>query len=332
MRPSWSAVGSLDGHSHLPLDLHFLLTAWADNAEDEHQIIGRAMQAIETVGALSGPLLYPTGDWEPGEAVQLYLEDMATDDLMRTFDSLQCDFRLSVPYVARIVMISGSIVPDGAEGAAPVTVPPPDATRVIVGVQPHDREPVPAGLHRDRLAPGRGIIPVSALGGAPPLPGVRLALERVPEPYPVPAGAGAIGNYDVGIGLPAVARNGVGRFAITYCHARAQLTGRSAPVRHRAPLRPAAPPPSGPGPRRRWSPPSRRRSSPLAADPEPGVPPGAVPGRTGHAGRRHRRPRPGGPRRRQRCPLGTRLGRRRRPWLPPSAGRTATTGASSCSS
>lgn len=136
MRPSWSAVGSLDGHSHLPLDLHFLLTAWADNAEDEHQIIGRTMQAIETVGALSGPLLYPTGEWEPGEAVQLYLEDMATDDLMRTFDSLQCDFRLSVPYIARIVTISGSMVPDGAEGAAPVTVPPPDATRVIVGVQP----------------------------------------------------------------------------------------------------------------------------------------------------------------------------------------------------
>ena len=61
-----------------------------------------------------------------------------------------------------------------------------------------------------------GIIPVSALGGAPPLPGVRLALERVPKPYPVPAGAGAIGNYDVGIGLPAVARHGSGRFAITY--------------------------------------------------------------------------------------------------------------------
>jgi len=136
MRPSWSAAGSLDGHSHLPLDLHFLLTAWADNAEDEHQIIGRAMQVLETVGALSGPLLYPTGEWESGEAVQLYLEDMATDDLMRTFDSLQCDFRLSVPYIARIVMISGSIVPDGATGAEPVTVPPPDATRVVTGVLP----------------------------------------------------------------------------------------------------------------------------------------------------------------------------------------------------
>jgi Pvc16 N-terminal domain len=138
VRPSWAAVGSVDGHSHLPLDLHFLLTAWADNAEDEHQIIGRAMQALDTVGALSGPLLYPTGDWEPGEAVQLLLEDMATDDLMRTFDSLQCDFRLSVPYIARIVVISGSIVPAAAKEAQPepVTVPPPDATRVVVGIAP----------------------------------------------------------------------------------------------------------------------------------------------------------------------------------------------------
>ena len=136
MRPAWSSLGSIDGHSHLPLDLHFLLTAWADNAEDEHQIIGRVLQALETIGALSGPLLYPTGEWEPDEAVQLYLEDMATDDLMRTFDSLQCDFRLSVPYIARIVMISGSILPGGATTAQPVDVPPPDATRVVTGVLP----------------------------------------------------------------------------------------------------------------------------------------------------------------------------------------------------
>jgi hypothetical protein len=137
MRPSWSSLGSIDGHSHLPLDLHFLLTAWADNAEDEHQIIGKTMQTLETLGALSGPLLYPSGEWEPGEAVQLYLEDMATDDLMRTFDSLKCDFRLSVPYIARIVMITGSILPPaGAGNAEPVDVPPPDATRVVTGATP----------------------------------------------------------------------------------------------------------------------------------------------------------------------------------------------------
>src|SRR4051794_14932942 len=31
MRAAWSAVGHHDGRAHLPLDLHFLLTPWADN-------------------------------------------------------------------------------------------------------------------------------------------------------------------------------------------------------------------------------------------------------------------------------------------------------------
>jgi hypothetical protein len=61
-----------------------------------------------------------------------------------------------------------------------------------------------------------GIDPVCALGGAAPLPDVQLALERVPKPHPVPAGAGTIGHYDVGIGLPIVRRTSLGRFAITY--------------------------------------------------------------------------------------------------------------------
>jgi hypothetical protein len=33
-------------------------------------------------------------------------------------------------------MISGSIVPAAAKGAEPVTVPPPDATTVVMGVAP----------------------------------------------------------------------------------------------------------------------------------------------------------------------------------------------------
>ena len=105
-RASWSAVGSNDGRAHLPLDLHYLMTAWADNAAHEHRILGRTMQVLEEVGALSGPLLDADGDWSPDEAVQIYLEDMATDDLMRTFDSLQTDFRLSIPYIARVVVVS----------------------------------------------------------------------------------------------------------------------------------------------------------------------------------------------------------------------------------
>lgn len=125
MRANWSSIGQLDGRAHLPLDLHYLLTAWADNADHEHRIIGRTLQVLEQAGALSGPLLHPDGDWLPGEAVQLYLEDMATDDLMRTFDSLTCDFRLSVPYIARVVVVSSD-----------VGEPPPDVTTFVRELSP----------------------------------------------------------------------------------------------------------------------------------------------------------------------------------------------------
>ena len=106
MRASWSAIGSVDGNAHLPVDLHYLFTAFADNADHEHRLIGRALQILEQLGSLSGPLLHPDGDWSANEAVQLYLEDIPTDDLMRTFESLACDFRLSIPYIARIVVVS----------------------------------------------------------------------------------------------------------------------------------------------------------------------------------------------------------------------------------
>jgi len=106
MRASWAAVSSEDGRAHLPLDLHYLLTAWGDNAEHEHRVVGRTMQILERPGGLSGPLLQPGGDWTAGESVQLYLEDMPTEDLMRTFDSLRCEFRLSIPYIARVVVVS----------------------------------------------------------------------------------------------------------------------------------------------------------------------------------------------------------------------------------
>lgn len=112
MRAAWSAVGHADGKGHLALDLHFLLTPWADNAEHEHLILGRAMQVLEYTPVLSGPLLYapvlPYAD-EPlattSEAVQLLLEEISTEALMRTFDSLPTDYRLTVPYVARVVRI-----------------------------------------------------------------------------------------------------------------------------------------------------------------------------------------------------------------------------------
>jgi hypothetical protein len=127
MRAAWSAVGSQDGLSHLPLDLHFLITPWADNAEFEHRILGKAMQCLETSPMLSGPLLYPSPftNWAPNESIQIVLEEVSTEALMRTFDSLPTDYRLSVPYLARITRI---------DGRQPSLAPP--VTTAITGLVP----------------------------------------------------------------------------------------------------------------------------------------------------------------------------------------------------
>lgn len=111
MRAAWSGVGVYDGRAHLALDLHFLLTAWADNAENEHLVLGRAMQTIEDTPILSGPLLMNAAEWTPHESLQLVLEDIDTESLMRVFDSLPVDYRLSVPYVARVIRIDGARTP-----------------------------------------------------------------------------------------------------------------------------------------------------------------------------------------------------------------------------
>jgi hypothetical protein len=125
MRAAWSAVASFDGQAHLPIDLHYLLIAYADNAEWEQQILGKAMQCLETNPSVSGPLLYPTADWAANEALHIVVEDLSIDSLMRTFDSLALDFRLCVPYLARIVRLDGREV-----------VPPPSTSTVVAGIVP----------------------------------------------------------------------------------------------------------------------------------------------------------------------------------------------------
>lgn len=69
MRAAWSATSGQDGRSHLGLDLHYLITPWAANAEEEQRILGSVMQCLETTPILGGPLLHSSGEWEPSEAV-----------------------------------------------------------------------------------------------------------------------------------------------------------------------------------------------------------------------------------------------------------------------
>jgi hypothetical protein len=123
VRSGWSAVGSANGRAHLPLDLHFLVTPWASNADYELRILGRTMQCMEEHPSLSGPLLDGAG-WAPGDSVQLVLDEVSTETVMRTFDSLPHDFKLSVTYVARVVRLDSLR-----------TAPPRDVEEVVRGIR-----------------------------------------------------------------------------------------------------------------------------------------------------------------------------------------------------
>lgn len=124
MRAAWSAAAAYQGASHLPLDLHFLMIAFGENADHEHRIIGRTLQGLENHPILSGPMLDPTTNWASNESIQICLEELSTEDVMRTFDSLPLDYKLSIPYVARITVISDQLqqhppVTHTTTGAAP---------------------------------------------------------------------------------------------------------------------------------------------------------------------------------------------------------------------
>lgn len=122
MRASYAGIGSLDGRAHLPLDLHYLLTPWAEAAEFEHDILGSAMTCLETTPILQGPLLHPSSAWQPNEALQIGPEEIGTDQLMRIFDSLEAGYSTSIAYRVRVVRLDGS-----------VGEPPPTATDVYIG-------------------------------------------------------------------------------------------------------------------------------------------------------------------------------------------------------
>ena len=92
----------------LPLDLHFLATAWARKASLQHEIAGWMMRVIEDNPVLTADLLNAPrpGVFHPEETVALNHTDLSVEDTFRIWDTvIDHSYQLSVPYVARTVEI-----------------------------------------------------------------------------------------------------------------------------------------------------------------------------------------------------------------------------------
>jgi hypothetical protein len=95
------------GHSVAPLsvDLHYLMSIWADSAMAEHTILGWTLSQLYQHQTLSHSDLSPEGGWAPGDLVQVIPAELSNEDLMRIWDALDPGYRLSVSYIARVIRI-----------------------------------------------------------------------------------------------------------------------------------------------------------------------------------------------------------------------------------
>lgn len=110
-RPGWSAVAAGDGIPRLPLRMHMMLSAWDQRVENELEWLGLTARILEANSILTGPLLDQSGDWDAGDTVQVVYDELALISMSEAFQALTTDYRLCLPYVARVVVIDAEALP-----------------------------------------------------------------------------------------------------------------------------------------------------------------------------------------------------------------------------
>jgi hypothetical protein len=100
------------GPHKLPVELHFLLTAWAKTASMQHELAGWMMRTLEDNAVLTPNLLnsYKPNVFFPDETVEIALAQLSTEDLFDIWDVIiRHVYQLSVAYVARVVRIESTL-------------------------------------------------------------------------------------------------------------------------------------------------------------------------------------------------------------------------------
>jgi hypothetical protein len=100
----------------LPLDLRYLITAWARDTRGELQIVGRIMQVLYDHAELGAADLQGAS-WDPDDTVQLVFETLPIEDHYRIWDTTDnTPYRLSLSYLARVI----GLAPTEAQQFPPV--------------------------------------------------------------------------------------------------------------------------------------------------------------------------------------------------------------------
>jgi hypothetical protein len=98
--------------TQLPIDLHFLLTLWCDDANTQQVAAGWMMRVLEDIPIL--PASHLNGEesnvfW-PDESVEVGLSELSIQDMKQLWEALtDSKYYLSIPYVARNVRIESDL-------------------------------------------------------------------------------------------------------------------------------------------------------------------------------------------------------------------------------
>lgn len=93
------------GRRPLTLELHYLVTAWGESAEIEQTVLAWTMQALHECPVLDRSLLVPRALWQDEDEIHFLPVEMALEDMTRLWDTLGVAYRLSAPYLARVVRL-----------------------------------------------------------------------------------------------------------------------------------------------------------------------------------------------------------------------------------
>jgi Pvc16 N-terminal domain len=109
------AVGALG------LDLHLLLTVWAADAGNEHILLGWAMRQMHYHAYLDRSSLTSDAAWDVDQQITVMPTDINGEEMARIWEASNRGYRLSFPYIVRIVRLGMTLDADG---------PPVVATRL----------------------------------------------------------------------------------------------------------------------------------------------------------------------------------------------------------
>ena len=97
----------------IPLDLHYMASAWAKTAVKQQRLLGWTIRMLEDVSILPAGLLNHQGPeleiFKQNETVELILEQITLQDWSNLWSATKTNPPLSVGYVARMISIDSTL-------------------------------------------------------------------------------------------------------------------------------------------------------------------------------------------------------------------------------